>query len=436
MNLVNKITDLAKALEEKTIARRRDFHRYAEVGWTEFRTASIVAEKLSALGYEVLTGDEVIDSANMMGVPGINELNQHAKRAIEQGANPKWVARMEGGKTGVIGILKFEKPGPTIALRFDLDANDANEAESSNHRPYCERFSSVNKGAMHACGHDGHAAVGLAIAEVICGLKGDLRGTVKLIFQPAEEGVRGAKAMVAKGVVDDVDFLLGMHFGFQLKRTGQIACNVKGFLATSKYDAVFKGVPAHAGAAPEVGRNALLAAAAAVLNLHAIPRHSQGTSRINVGIMQAGSGRNVIPPKAIIKLETRGGTSVINRFMSDEAYRIINSAATMYGVDVEINEMGGAAGCSNSPDLAAKLIQLAAKSDVFDEILPECDFGASEDCSYFMERVQENGGQAAYALIGANLAAGHHDSSFDFDEKALAMAVRFLSTAAAEILLS
>lgn len=436
MNLDNRIADLAKALEEKTISRRRDFHRYAEVGWTEFRTASIVAEELSALGYEVMTGDEVIDSANMMGVPNINELNTHAKRAIEQGANPRWVARMEGGKTGVIGILNFRKPGPTIALRFDLDANDANEAETSNHRPYSERFSSVNKGAMHACGHDGHSAVGLAIAEVICGLKDNLRGKVKLIFQPAEEGVRGAKAMVAKGVVDDVDFLLGMHFGFQLKKTGQVACNVKGFLATSKYDAAFTGVPAHAGAAPEVGRNALLAAAAAVLNLHAIPRHSQGASRINVGIMQAGSGRNVIPPNAIIKLETRGGTSVINRFMADEAYRIINSAASMYGVNVEVNEMGGAAGCSNSPKLAAKLIEVATKSDIFNEILPECDFGASEDCSYFMERVQENGGQAAYALIGADLAAGHHDSSFNFDEKSLGMAVRFLSMVAVDILLS
>ncbi|MDD4600707.1 Indole-3-acetyl-aspartic acid hydrolase [bioreactor metagenome] len=435
MSINAKIAELTNKLESTTIERRRDFHRHAEAGWTEFRTASIVADQLTKLGYKVQVGDEVVDSENMMGVPASSELSNQASRAIEQGANPEWVNKMEGGKTGVMGIMEFNKPGPTIALRFDLDANDANEAETNEHRPYSEKFNSINKGAMHACGHDGHTAVGLAVAEIIAELKGELRGTIKFIFQPAEEGVRGAKAMVAKGIVDDVDYLLGMHFGFQLKKTGQIACNVTGFLATSKYDATFTGVPAHAGAAPEVGRNALLAAAAAVLNLHAIPRHSEGTSRINVGTMQAGSGRNVIAPKAVIKLETRGGSSTINKFMSDEAYRIINSAATMHDVKVEITEMGGAAGCSNSPELADDLAKVAEKLGIFNEIVPECDFGASEDCSYFMERVQEKGGQAAYTLIGAGLAAGHHDSCFDFDENALAMAVRFVSTAATDLLL-
>lgn len=435
MSIETKIVELTDKLEHKTIERRRDFHRHAEAGWTEFRTASIVAEELTKLGYKVLVGDEVVDTENMMGVPSASDLEKHTKRAIAQGANPEWVNKMEGGKTGVMGILEFAKSGPTIALRFDLDANDANEADTDNHRPFCEKFASVNQGAMHACGHDGHTAVGLAVAEIIAELKDELGGRIKFIFQPAEEGVRGAKAMVSKGIVDDVDYLLGMHFGFQLKKTGQIACNVKGFLATSKYDASFTGIPAHAGAAPETGRNALLAAAAAVLNLHAIPRHSQGTSRINVGTMQAGSGRNVIAPKALIKLETRGGTSAINQFMSDEAYRIINSAATMYGCEVDIKEMGGAAGCSNSPALAGQLTEFAKKLGIFNDIVPECDFGASEDCSYFMERVQERGGQAAYTLIGAGLAAGHHDSYFDFDENVLKMAIRFVSTAATELLL-
>ncbi|MGI6093247.1 MAG: amidohydrolase [Negativicutes bacterium] len=435
MALEPMIAELANKLNDKTIVRRRDFHRHAETGWTEFRTASIVADELTRLGYQVLVGEEVVDADNMMGVPAPNELEQHARRAITQGASPEWVSKMAGGKTGVMGILEFTKPGPTVALRFDLDANDANEAETREHRPSCENFGSINKGAMHACGHDGHAAVGLAIAEILAELKDGLRGKIKFIFQPAEEGVRGAKAMVAKGIVDDVDYLLGMHFGFQLQKTGQIACNVKGFLATSKYDATFTGVPAHAGAAPEVGRNALLAAAVAVLNLHAIPRHSLGSSRINVGIMHAGSGRNVIPSKAVIKLETRGGNSAINKFMADEAYRVINAAAAMHGVNVDIKEVGGAAGCSNSRELANDLTAIAKELGIFSEIVDECDFGASEDCSYFMERVQERGGQAAYALIGVGLAAGHHDSYFDFDESALGMAVKFVGTAAANLLM-
>ena len=424
----------AQGMKEEMIIRRRDFHKYAEVGWTEFRTASIVAETLTTLGYEVLVGDEVIDNHVMMGVPTVAELDRHTKRAIEQGANPSWVKKMQGGKTGVVGIMKFEKPGPTVAMRFDIDANDAIESEEVAHRPYAEKFASVNKGAMHACGHDGHTTVGLALAKMFATLKGEKCGKIKLIFQPAEEGVRGAKAMVAKGIVDDVDYMLGMHFGFQMKKTGQLACNVNGFLATTKLDAEFTGAPAHAGAAPETGRNALLAAAAATTYLHAISRHGQGISRINVGTLHAGTGRNVIPANAVIQLETRGATSEINEYMAHEAHRIIESAATMFNVSVKISEEGGAAGGSNSPQLVTTTERVAKSLGVFTDIVAECNFNASEDCSYFMERVQQRGGQAAYVLVGANLASGHHDFRFDFDEAALVSGVALIGSVAHELL--
>ncbi|MBQ7516726.1 MAG: amidohydrolase, partial [Schwartzia sp.] len=251
----------------------------------------------------------------------------------------------------------------------------------------------------------------------------------------AEEGVRGAKAMVDRGVVDDVDYMLGAHFGFQMKETGSVACNVTGFLATSKFDARFTGRASHAGAAPEAGRNALLAAACAALNLHAIPRHSGGVSRINVGVLEAGSGRNVTADKALIKLETRGGTSEIDRFMGEEARRVIEAAAQMYGVTVTIERVGGAAGGENSPALAAHLEQRAKDLGIFQKIAGPCDFGASEDYAYFMERVQQRGGQAAYILVGADLAAGHHDSRFNFDEAALPKAVTLLAASAAGLLL-
>lgn len=115
---------------------------------------------------------------------------------------------------------------------------------------------------------------------------------VKIIFQPAEEGVRGAKAMMVKGIVDDVDYLIGMHLGVNLRKTGQSRGQDGGLLATTKLDATFTGVPAHAGAGRfETGRNAILAAATATLNLHAvISRHSQGSSRVNVGVIQGGTG--------------------------------------------------------------------------------------------------------------------------------------------------
>ncbi len=432
--MVTNFVEHAEKLTEKTIARRRDFHKYAESAWTEFRTAAIVADTLSELGYQVLAGAEVIDEQAMMGVPSVGELDRHAERALVQGANPEWVEKMRGGKTGVVGILKCAKPGPTIGLRFDIDANDAVEADNESHRPAKDGFASVNRGAMHACGHDGHAAIGLAVAEVLASVKNELSGTIKLIFQPAEEGVRGARAMSVKGVVDDVDYFLGLHLGFNTKQTGQLACRIEGFLATTKLDAIFTGVAAHAGAAPEAGRNALLAAAAAALNLHAIARHSQGPSRINVGQLEAGTGRNVVPANAIIKLETRGTTSTINEYMYTEAMRIIKAAADMYGVQVETREMGGAAGAENDLCLVERIEQVAGRLGIFNEIMPSCYFGASEDCTYFMERVQQHGGKAAYIMIGAAIAAGHHDFRFDFDESALTQAVALVSATAAELL--
>lgn len=429
-----KIIELTNKLKGKTVERRRDFHRYAEAAWTEFRTAAKVAGALTALGYEVKTGDEVIAAGSMMGVPGAAELERQAERAVSQGADPAWVARMKGGKTGVVSTMRFAKPGPTVALRFDMDANDAIEAEEAGHRPFAEGFASVNKGAMHACGHDGHTAVGLTVAEVLASLKDELAGTVKLIFQPAEEGVRGAKAMMDAGVVDDVDVIVGMHLGINLRKVGQVACNTIGFLATTKLDATFTGVPAHAGAAPETGRNALLAAATAAVNLHAISRHSQGASRVNVGVLQAGTGRNVVPANAVLKLETRGTTSAINEYVYAEAVRIVEGAAAMYGVKVALAEMGGAAGCESDPVLVERVREVAERSGLFSEILPCGNIGGSEDCTYLMERVQQRGGLAAYVMVGTALAAGHHDFRFDIDEDALPLAASLVACVAADAL--
>lgn len=429
-----KILDFVQGKKEEIIKCRRDFHKFAESGWTEFRTASIVADTLLGLGFQVSAGDEVFHEESMMGVPSSQELAKQEARALSQGANPKWVAKMRGGKTGVVGTMSFSQPGPTLAFRFDMDANDVVEAEVKEHRPWKEEFSSINHGVMHACGHDGHTAVGLALAGVIANLKADLKGTVKLIFQPAEEGVRGARAMAAAGVVDDADYLIGMHLGFALTKNKTITCQTKGFLATTKIDAVFNGIPAHAGAAPEVGRNSLLAASTAALNLHAISRHSKGASRINVGYMQAGTGRNVIPANAILKLETRGTTSEINEYMYLEAVRILKAAAAMYDITVNLTQMGGAVGCESDSKLVEKLQQVALDSALFDEILPFVHLGGSEDCTYFMERVQKKGGQAAYVIVGTELMAGHHDSHFDFDEDTLISATVFLGEIVSNIL--
>ncbi len=430
------IVRAAQALRNKTIARRRDLHKHAEAGWTEFRTASIVASTLRQLGFQVLIGEDAVDGPAMMGVPSQAELARHVERALEQGAEKTWIERMTGGKTGVVGVLRCERPGPTVALRVDMDANDLVEADQPKHRPAREGFASVNRGAMHACGHDGHTAMGLAAAEVLSGLTPRLAGTLKLIFQPAEEGVRGAKAMMARGVVDDVDYIVGAHLGVTLRKTGQVACRTEGFLATTKFDALFTGTPAHAGAAPETGRNAILAAATAILNLHAISRHSQGASRVNVGVVQGGTGRNVVPANALIKVETRGATTTINDYIYKEAVRITEAAAAMQGVDVSLQLMGGAAGCVNDAALVQRIETVVRRLGLFSEIVPAGNIGGSEDCTYFMERVQQRGGQAAFVMIGTELAAGHHDCFFDFNEDALAPGAALLAGVAADLLTS
>ncbi|MEG1159374.1 MAG: M20/M25/M40 family metallo-hydrolase, partial [Acidaminococcaceae bacterium] len=192
---MDKIWQEAAAMEAELIARRRDLHRHPEAAWTEFRTAAMVADEVEALGYEVLCGAEVIVEAEMMGVPEAAQLDACYERALTEGANPKWLDKMRGGKTGVVGVMHFTKPGRVVAMRFDMDSNEVDESQAPSHRPVAADFRSLHEGLMHACGHDGHVTVGLATAKMIKEHRSEMCGTVKIIFQPGEEGVRGAKAM-------------------------------------------------------------------------------------------------------------------------------------------------------------------------------------------------------------------------------------------------
>lgn len=420
----------AEALKEEMQARRRDLHKHPETGWTEFRTASMIIQELRKLGFEVLFGADVIDEASMMGVPSEAELQQYMARAVSEGADSELVAAMTGGKTGVMGIIHGDKPGNTVAFRFDMDCNDVEEDADAGHRPAAEGFRSQHANAMHACGHDGHVTIGLALAKLLAANKELLSGTVKLIFQPAEEGVRGAYAMVNKGIVDDVDYLFGGHIGFKAVESDSLVCLTDGFLATTKLDAVYKGVSSHAGLAPELGRNALLAAAQASISLNTIARHGKGASRINVGVLQAGTGRNVVPDIAVLKLETRGADTEINEFMVAEANRMLQACANMYDVSVSVSRAGSAPACMADKELSQEVAQLAKESGRYSKIIDYMDMGGSEDCAYFMERVQQCGGRALYLMYGTEIAAGHHNSHFDFNEDCLWKAAGMLTNLA------
>lgn len=217
----------------------------------------------------------------------------------------------------------------------------------------------------------------------------------------------------------------------ELITTPHVVCGSDNFMATTKFDAHFTGTAAHAGAKPEDGHNALLAAAQATLALHAIAPHSEGASRVNVGVMQAGSGRNVVPASALLKVETRGASDVINQYVFDRAQQAIQGAATMYGVGVETRLMGAATASSPSPQWVAWLQSQAAQVAGVNQAIERVEAPAgSEDATLMMARVQQHQGQASYVVFGTQLAAGHHNEKFDFDEQVLAIAVETLARTA------
>lgn len=429
-NTVAAIAAQVDGLRTDLVGLRRDLHRHAETAWTEFRTACVVAGRLQALGFDVALGRTVVVDGARMGVPAPEVIDAAYRRARDEGARADLLREMEGGFTGVVARMAGARPGPSIAFRFDIDANDLHESRDAVHLPAREGFASVHAGAMHACGHDGHTTIGLGLAEVLARLRAEWPGTVTLVFQPGEEGVRGARAMVEAGVVDEASVMVCCHLGAQSKVTGHVVGGISGFLATTKLDAVFTGAESHAGLEPETGRSALLGAATAVLNLHAIPRHSAGESRINVGVLQAGTGRNVTPGRAVLKLETRGATAAVNEYMEARARAVLAAAAAMHGLGIDITIAGATPSATSDAALIARVREAAAQVSEVTTFEDTAFATASDDACVFMRRVQERGGLAAYVIVGAALASGHHTPRFDFDEAALPLGVKLLGSLA------
>jgi aminobenzoyl-glutamate utilization protein A len=433
MSVVPAVAARVDGLRAELTALRRDLHRHAETAWTEFRTAAVVAGRLRALGYDVAVGRKVVAEAARMGVPPAEVIDAAARRARDEGAPADLLAEMEGGFTGVVARLAGGRPGPSIAFRFDIDANDVEESRDRAHLPAREGFASVHAGAMHACGHDGHTAIGLGVAAALAPLRTEWPGTLTLVFQPGEEGVRGARAMVEAGVVDDASVMVCCHLGAQSRTTGHVIGGVSGFFATTKLDAVFTGAESHAALEPETGRSALLGAATAVLNLHAIPRHSAGESRVNVGVLHAGTGRNVTPGRALLRLETRGATAEVNEYVEARARAILEAAATMHGLGLDVTVAGATPSATSDPALIARVRDAAQQVPEITRFDDSAFASASDDACAFMRRVQQRGGVATYVILGAALASGHHTPRFDFDEAALPLGVKLLATLACDL---
>lgn len=411
---------------------RREFHQFPETGWSEFWTTSKIADYLEPLGFEILLGKQIINPDFVRG-RNLAIVEKGIARAKAYGANPKWLEKMEC-YTGCVAVFDSGKPGKTIALRFDIDCVDVAETKAPNHRANQLGFASRNEGEMHACGHDGHITIGLGVAHWLMANKDKLTGKVKIVFQPAEEGVRGAAAIAASGIIDDADYFAGSHISF-CANSGTVLADPKNFLSTTKIDIRYKGKPAHAGAAPHLGHNALLAAAHAVTQLHGISRHGEGMSRINVGVFKGGSGRNVIPSDAEIKLEVRGENKAINQYMVDQVMQIAKGIATSFAVEYETEIMGEAVDMVNDAELVELIKEIAISQPQVHSSDQDYSFNASEDATILGRRVQDNGGKAIYFIIGADRTAEHHQAEFDFDEAQLLTGVN-IYTALIEKLLS
>ncbi|MXR51479.1 amidohydrolase [Halovenus sp. WSH3] len=417
---------MATTEEDWLVSLRRELHRRPEPAWREFYTTARIVEELRELPVdEVLLGPEMLAGDHRLAVPDESTLDSWLQQAREYDLDQEVLEELAGGYTGAMAVLRRGE-GPTIGLRVDIDGLPQEESEDDDHYPVEEGFRSTHDGHMHACGHDGHATIGLGVLRAIA--DSDFRGTLKVFFQPAEEIVGGGKAVAEGGHLDDLDALVGIHLGLD-HPTGEIVAGVDGFLAVSHFNAEFEGEPAHAGGHPEQGRNAVQAMATAVQNLYAIPRHDDGATRINAGKVGGGTASNIIPEEAFIEGEVRGETTELMEYTREKAVTVLESAAAMHDCEVTVTGGGEAPSATSDEAVVEQVASAAEGVPGVRNIVRRDDLGGSEDATYLMQRVQDNGGIAGFVGIGTDHPGGHHTSTFDVDEESLRIGVDVVSGA-------
>lgn len=397
---------------DELISLRRQLHALAEPGWCEFKTTMFIIKYLSSLNGQIHLAKDYINKDFMQGRDE-KLIASFKKNAL--GIDDELLSSLEG-YTGCIWELRGEKWDdalPTVAYRFDIDCVCVNESKDEAHLPFKEGFASTHDGYMHACAHDGHISIGLKLASFLSSQKASLKARYLLIFQAAEEGVMGAMSVAKSQLFKGVDYFLAAHLSLCAK-SGEVVLNPENFLASCKYEAHFKGRPSHAGTAPQKGANALAAAAVATTQLLALPRHSDGITRVNVGYLRAGRANNVIPDDAIMGFELRGSSDEICEFLEKMALKTIKACASMHEVEVQLEPTGRAYTLENSE----LLVELLRKSSKGLSQVEKRDFNASEDASCFFKELKK-GASGLYFIIGANRVGEHHQGVFDFDESAL-----------------
>lgn len=401
----------AKVLPE-VVSWRRDLHAHPELAFQEQRTSGIVADELRSMGYEVSRG-------------------------------------MAG--TGVIGLLKTSRPGPVVALRADMDGLPVMEDTglpfaSKQHITQNTHQGKIEVPLMHACGHDMHVAMLLGAARVLADLRGQLSGTVKLIFQPAEEGVanepNGAERMVKAGVLDNpkVDAMFGLHVGITPQPTGTISLRARGLMASSDtFDIVVKGRQTH-GALPWNGVDPVVVSAQIILGLQTIVSRQTNLTLapavITVGTLQGGQRANIVPGEVKMSGTIRSFDQAMREQILTQVKRTAENLALASGATAEVSIDAGYPVTWNDPTLTANMLpslRRVAGNAVLTDVPPTT---TSEDFSYYGQRVP-----AMFFFLGINPPgttpadwASNHSPRFNPDEGALLTGVRALASLAADYL--
>jgi amidohydrolase len=406
--LHTRIAQLAATEQAKVVGWRRDLHEHPELGNEENRTAALIAAQLKRLGIEVQTGV---------------------------------------GRTGVVGLLKGGKPGPVVALRADMDGLPITE---STGLPFASTVKSTYLGqpvgVMHACGHDTHVAMLLGAAEVLSQLKKDLPGTVKFIFQPAEEGslpgtVGGAKLMVQEGVLENpkVDAIFGLHI-WASAPVGQLQYRPRGEMASSdRFTVKVIGKGAH-GAKPWSSIDPVVTAAEIITALQTIVSRqvdlTQDAAVVTVGTVQAGVRYNIIPPDATLSGTIRAFSPETQKRIWAAIKRTAEGIAAANGATAEVGIEPYVPVTFNDPALTARMLPTMQSVAGTQNVVEIKAVTGAEDFACYQEKIP-----GLFVFLGGttpgtdfSTVADHHTSGFKVDESAFPLGVKTLATLAVDYL--
>jgi len=370
-----KILSEVENIKDRIIAIRRDFHMYPELGFNEFRTSKVISEKLKSFNIKVNTNI---------------------------------------GKTGVVGDLLIDTNYKTVALRADMDALPMQEMGDTSYK-------SVNKGIMHACGHDGHMAMLLGCAEVLSQMRKNLKVNVRFIFQPAEEGEGGARYIIADGALDGVDEIYGMHL-WNYQPYGEVGIMPGSVMAAADiFDIEIKGIGGH-GAAPQGTIDAIVIASNLIMNFQTIVSRNTDplqSTLITVGKISGGHGFNIIADNVKLRGTVRAMNEENRKMVKSRMEEMIEGISKSYDAEIMMDYQNGYPVLVN--DIAAtETIEKAALEIVGDGVKePYLTMGA-EDFSYYLQKVP-----GCFIFIGSSpddknlMSVPHHCSHFDVDESAL-----------------